>query len=81
MAEALWARRYGKVEMQDDQSGSRMAEMHAVGGHPVCISGPSEPQSHTEHQAALEATLFRSVPDPHEVVLELDSGKLRLRQS
>ncbi len=42
-------------------------------------SGPSEPESHTEHQAALAATLFRSASDPFELVLELDSGELRLR--
>ncbi len=41
--------------------------------------GPSEPQSHTEHQAALDATLFRAASDPQELVLELDSGELRLR--
>ena len=33
---------------------------------PPCWSGPSEPQSATEHQAALDATVFRA-------------GKLRLR--
>lgn len=42
--------------------------------------GPSEPQSHTEHEAALEATLFRKAADPYEVVLELDEGELRLRE-
>jgi len=41
-------------------------------------AGPSEPQSHTEHQAALDATLFRSTSDPYELVLELESGELRL---
>lgn len=39
---------------------------------------PSEPQSHTEHRDALEATLFRLASDPYELVLELDSGELRL---
>ena len=38
-------------------------------------------QSHTEHQAALDATLFRSASDPYELVLELDSGQLRLRET
>ena len=42
-------------------------------------SGPSEPQSHVEHQAALDATLFRQASDPYELVLELESGELRLR--
>jgi len=46
---------------------------------PPCWSGPSEPQSATEHQAALDATVFRAGADPYEVVLELDAGKLRLR--
>ncbi len=46
---------------------------------PPCWSGPSEPQSATEHQAALDATVFRAGRDPYEVVLELDAGKLRLR--
>ncbi|MEM9175347.1 MAG: hypothetical protein AAGC67_08930 [Myxococcota bacterium] len=42
-------------------------------------AGPSEPQSATEHQAALDATVFRSTADPFELVLELDAGQLRLR--
>ena len=42
------------------------------------IAGPSEPQSAIEHQAALDATVFRT-PDPFELVLELDAGQLRLR--
>lgn len=42
-------------------------------------SSPNEPQSHTEHQAALEATVFRAARDPYELVLELDAGRLRLR--
>jgi len=44
-------------------------------------AGPSEPQSHIEHQAALDATLFRGVSDPDELVLELESGELRLLAS
>jgi hypothetical protein len=44
-------------------------------------SPPSEPQSHIEHQDALDATLFRRASDPYELVLELDSGELRLRDS
>lgn len=42
-------------------------------------SAPNEPQSHVEHQAALEATLFRQGSDPYELVLELESGELRVR--
>jgi hypothetical protein len=44
-------------------------------------SGPSERESHSEHRAALEATVFR--PDPHarELVLELEAGELRLRRA
>ena len=44
-----------------------------------CWSGPNEPQSHTEHQAALDATVFQVANDPCELVLELDSGRLRVR--
>mgnify|MGYP007087657592 CR=1 FL=1 len=46
-----------------------------------CWSSPDEPQSHTEHQAALEATVFRSARDPYELVLELDAGRLRVRDA
>ncbi|MBJ18368.1 MAG: hypothetical protein GY910_17110 [bacterium] len=49
-----------------------------IDGQTLC-GGPSEPQIHTEHRAALDATLFRSASDLHELVLELDSGELRLR--
>ena len=49
-----------------------LAERHAWG------EGPTEPQSAIEHQAALDATLFRTARDPYEVVLELDAGQLRL---
>ncbi len=41
--------------------------------------GPSEPQIHIEHQAALDATVFQKASDPYELVLELDSGELRIR--
>jgi len=43
-------------------------------------AGPSEPESHTEHQAALDATVFRSAGNPYELVLELEAGELRVRQ-
>lgn len=46
-----------------------------------CWTGPTEGESHTEHQAALDATLFRSVVDPCELVLELESGELKLREA
>ena len=44
-----------------------------------CGSGPDEPQSHTEHQAALDATVFLNGNDPYELVFELDSGRLCVR--
>ncbi len=40
----------------------------------------SEPESHTEHQAALDATLFHPSGDFQELVFELDAGKLRIRR-
>lgn len=43
--------------------------------------GPSEPQIHTEHRAALDATLFRAASDPYELVLELESGQLRVKST
>ncbi|MEE8164136.1 MAG: hypothetical protein V3T64_01065 [Myxococcota bacterium] len=44
--------------------------------------GPSEPESHTEHQAALDATVFQKNDcDAFELVLELEAGKLRVRRS
>ena len=54
-------------------------EKRMRGESPPWISGPTEPESHTEHQAALDATLFRCASDPYELVLELDAGELRLR--
>ena len=45
-------------------------------------AGPSEPESHTEHQAALDATLFQEkTGDAFELVLELEAGELRVRRS
>lgn len=63
------------MSQREGEGEGRIAEGQSV------WSGPSEPQSHTEHQAALDATLFRSASDPYELVLELDSGKLRVRES
>ena len=51
----------------------------AQDGQPVWDSGPSEPESHTEHAAALDATLFRQARDPYELVFELEAGRLRIR--
>ncbi len=53
-------------------------ETGSVGG--VWAPGPSESASAIEHQAALDATLFRAEARASELVLELDSGKLRLRR-
>ncbi len=40
--------------------------------------GPSEPESHIEHRAALDATLFQTSAYSHELVLELNAGELRV---
>lgn len=45
----------------------------------TAVAGPSEPESHIEHQAALDATIFRENSRPHEIVLELVAGQLRVR--
>ena len=45
-----------------------------------CWRGPSEPESHIEHQAALDATVFQPSRDIQEIVLELEAGELRVRQ-
>jgi len=42
--------------------------------------GPSEPESHSEHLAALDATLFRRGAEIDELVIELDSGELRIQR-
>jgi hypothetical protein len=42
-------------------------------------AGQSEPESYTEHQAALDATLFRASDDSQELVFELEFGELRIR--
>ena len=47
---------------------------------PTSWVGPSECESHTEHAAALDATLFRASGEVYELVLELDAGELRLRR-
>jgi hypothetical protein len=42
--------------------------------------GPSEAASAIEHQAALDATLFRRERAVRELVLELEAGELRLHR-
>lgn len=42
--------------------------------------GPSEAASAIEHQAALDATVFRRERAARELVLELEAGELRLRR-
>ncbi len=46
----------------------------------IWAPGPSESASATEHQAALDATLFRGETQARELVLELEAGELRLRR-
>ena len=46
----------------------------------IWAPGPSESASAIEHQAALDATLFRGEHRSPELVLELDAGELRLRR-
>lgn len=46
----------------------------------VSSAGLSESESHLEHQAALDATLFHAVGHVHELVFELDAGELRVRR-
>ena len=53
---------------------------------PIIEYGPywtevSEGESFIEHRDALEATVFRSEVDAHELVYELDAGQLRVRRS
>jgi len=60
---------------------SQQDRKHRIDEGQTPWAGLSEPQSYTEHQAALDATLFRSASDPNELVLELESGELRLRES
>jgi len=43
-------------------------------------AGQSETASHTEHQAALDATLFQPAGDSQELVFELECGELRVRR-
>jgi hypothetical protein len=49
--------------------------------HGPCLPSLSEPESYTEHQAALDATLFRPDRDANELVLELEAGELRIRRA
>ena len=54
---------------------------NSMGDYGPCLSSLSEPESYTEHQAALDATLFRSDRDANELVLELEAGELRIRRA
>jgi hypothetical protein len=45
----------------------------------VFAPGPTESASAIEHQAALDATVFRGERAANELVLELEAGELRLR--
>ncbi len=52
----------------------------------VCEYGPypgslSESESYIEHQAALDATVFRSDRPANELILELDAGEWRVRRA
>jgi hypothetical protein len=51
----------------------------AVAENGPLVRGLSEPESYIEHQAALDATIFRPDGDVSELVLELEAGELRLR--
>ncbi|MBK7950806.1 MAG: hypothetical protein IPK00_19125 [Deltaproteobacteria bacterium] len=46
----------------------------------VLAPGPTESASAIEHQAALDATVFRREQEANELVLELEAGELRLRR-
>lgn len=46
----------------------------------VFTPGPTESASAIEHQAALDATVFRRDHEANELVLELEAGELRLRR-
>jgi len=57
-----------------------MAEQDRIAhGGPAWVGLMSEPESHTEHLAALDATLFRVSDVSDELVLELNAGILRVR--
>ena len=61
-----------------------MAEQDRIAERdPEWVEMMSEPECHTEHLAALDATIFRRSADPgeFELVLELHAGKLHVRSS
>lgn len=60
---------------------SQKFRLEAVGEYGPLTRGLSEPESYIEHQAALDATLFRPDWDSAELVLELEAGELRVRTS
>jgi hypothetical protein len=53
--------------------------LEVVGEYGPLAGGPSEPESFVEHQAALDATIFRPDSAATELVLELEAGQLRFR--
>ena len=56
-----------------------MAHQDGLPASDAVAFGPSERESHSEHEAALDATVFRAAGDPIELILELDAGRLRVR--
>lgn len=51
-----------------------------LGPSGLFVPGPSESASAIEHQAALDATVFRREREASELVLELEAGELRVRR-
>ena len=60
---------------------SQHNRMGWIGQGPPAWVGQSEPESHSEHQAALDATLFHTSGDSDELVFELVGGELRSREA
>ena len=62
---------------------SQQFRLEAMGQYGQYSAGISEPESYIEHQAALEATIFRpdasDASDASELILELEAGELRVR--
>ena len=55
--------------------------LDAVSAYAGLEGSLTETESYTEHQDALDATVFRPNRDACELVLELESGELRVRRS
>ena len=60
---------------------SQQFRLEAVGEYGSYWAEISEPESFIEHQAALDATVFRPECTDSELVLELEAGQLRVRRS